>query len=257
MKSIRIIRIIHVNPDANERKQFVKEVAHCPDIQFLGGFTDVSEAFSFISVNDVQLIFLDDKMKQQEFAYLTTVIRDLPVNLVLLLSHKNGALAAFEASAIYCMLKPVTKDKIMLALEVWKYHREKFTLIHPHFEEHFHKLMNKKNTFPKRLYLNTVGKTVVIQLEHLIYITSRDNYSQFMLSDGTIYTSSKNIKNFEDLLKDHPDFVRIHKSHIINKRFVTHLIKGKNNKMYVEMVDGMRLEISANRKEKVLSEIPG
>ncbi len=254
---MKLIRIIHVDSVAKARKTFVREVAFCNGVHFLGGFAEVSEVVSFLRANDVHLVFLDDKMKEPELGYLTSVIRDLPVNLVVLSSHNKGVLAAFEASALYCILKPVTKDKIMRAIDVWKHQKEKFTFTPHRFEEHLYEYMSQKNTFPKRLYLNTVGKTTVLQLEHLIYITSRDNYSQFMLADGAIHSSSRNIKNFADILKEHPDFIRIHKSHVINKRFVTHLIKEKNNKVFVEMIDGMRLEISPNRKEEILNEITG
>ena len=53
----------------------------------------------------------------------------------------------------------------------------------------------------------------------------------------------------EDLLKDF-DFVRIHKSHLINIQYVVKYLKGKGGQ--VEMTDGSVVDVSVNQKASFL-----
>ena len=61
--------------------------------------------------------------------------------------------------------------------------------------------------------------------------------------------SSKNIKEYEDLLSDY-NFFRIHKSYIVNKTEVTRYIRGEGG--YVIMSNKVNLDVSRRRKEEFL-----
>lgn len=63
----------------------------------------------------------------------------------------------------------------------------------------------------------------VIYLEDLVYLKSDKNYTIFKMRDGNTIISSKNLKIFEDELKGIPNFVRPHRSFIVNLDYVNDL----------------------------------
>ena len=71
----------------------------------------------------------------------------------------------------------------------------------------------------------------------------------FYLKGNEKKVSSKNIKEYEDLLSDY-NFFRIHKSYIVNKAEVTRYVRGEGG--YVIMSNKINLDVSRRRKEEFL-----
>ena len=61
---------------------------------------------------------------------------------------------------------------------------------------------------------------------------------------------SKTMKEYEEILGDH-DFLRVHKSHLVNKKFVKHL--DKEGLLWLN--DGSHIIVSRRKKDEVLKEL--
>ena len=88
-----------------------------------------------------------------------------------------------------------------------------------------------------------------VELDNIIYCESQDNYTKFFLVDGSRIMVSKTIKHFEELL-DPDQFFRVHRSNIINLKFIDKYVKGEGG--YVVMKQGNRIPVSRRRKEAFL-----
>ena len=60
---------------------------------------------------------------------------------------------------------------------------------------------------------------------------------------------SKTLKHFDEMLSDF-DFIRTHKSHLVNLQYITKYIKGKGGQ--VRMSDDSYVDVSATRKKELL-----
>jgi two-component system LytT family response regulator len=58
---------------------------------------------------------------------------------------------------------------------------------------------------------------------------------------------SKTMKEYEDILNEH-DFLRVHKSHLVNKKYVKHL----DREGLLWLTDGSHIVVSRRKKEEVL-----
>ena len=61
---------------------------------------------------------------------------------------------------------------------------------------------------------------------------------------------SRTLKDYEDILAEH-DFIRAHKSHLVNKKFVKHFDK----EGLLWLTDGSHIVVSRRKKEEVLKEL--
>ena len=77
------------------------------------------------------------------------------------------------------------------------------------------------------------------------------NYTKFYFSNHHPITTSKTIKEYEEILIPHK-FIRIHKSHLINMEFVSGYVSQTSN---IIMKDGSMIEVSRRRKKEVLDEL--
>ena len=78
------------------------------------------------------------------------------------------------------------------------------------------------------LVISTSIELVRTPSEGVIYITSDGNYSTFMLTSGTTYTIALQLGQVERLLdkqlaRTGSDFIRIGKSLIINRHYITYI----------------------------------
>ena len=71
--------------------------------------------------------------------------------------------------------------------------------------------------------MRVAGKRNMIKLGDILYLKSAKNYTIFKLADGREIISSKTLRIFEEELDEIPNFVRLHRSYIINLEYVKDL----------------------------------
>ncbi len=71
--------------------------------------------------------------------------------------------------------------------------------------------------------MRVAGKRNMIKLNDILYLRSAKNYTIFKLKDGREIISSKTLKIFEEELQGIVNFVRPHRSYIINLDYVDNL----------------------------------
>lgn len=71
--------------------------------------------------------------------------------------------------------------------------------------------------------MRVAGKRNMVKLGDILYLKSAKNYTIFKLADGREIISSKTLRIFEEELDEIANFVRLHRSYIINLEHVTDL----------------------------------
>ena len=102
----------------------------------------------------------------------------------------------------------------------------------------------KNNIFEIR----TIGKTHYIQLDKVLYCEADKAYSLIVLKDHGNIRCSKPLNTICHLLKDEL-FVRIHKSYLVNMRYVREHIWNRNSHV-VLLSSGIQLPLARKRKTK-------
>lgn len=105
---------------------------------------------------------------------------------------------------------------------------------------------------------NNIGKIAIpsseglefIKLKSIIRCEADRSYCIFYLENKTKIVVSKPLKEFEDILLEN-NFLKVHKSHIVNLIHVNKYIKGKSG--YLVMSDDATIPISVRKKDEVLT----
>ena len=85
--------------------------------------------------------------------------------------------------------------------------------------------------------------------EDIVRCEANDNLSNIYLHDGTKRTVCRTLKFYEEVLQAY-DFVRVHKSHLININCVKQYKKGKGGQ--VMLSDGKEVPVSPSKKSNFL-----
>lgn len=255
MHSAPELKTIYVEDEPTYCRMLQDALTTSGGFHYLGDFPSAEEGLDYVRDHDVDLVFIDIELRgERNGLWLADQLKDLPVALVFLTSHTAYALQAFELCALDYLVKPVSATDITGMMERMNAKRST-PLFREQIEELLHFYVSGKPA-PKRLFINVVGEIIVVQLSEVLYLTSVDRYTSIQMADGTKHVSSKHLKVYLDALSGSQDFVRIHRSSVVNKNYVRSIIRdGKLNQYYVQMTNGQKLEMSGLKKNEIIEEL--
>ncbi len=85
----------------------------------------------------------------------------------------------------------------------------------------------------------------------VIRIQAISNYSKLFFSNGKTLVVAKVLKRFEEELAAN-DFIRPHRTHLVNKRFILRYIDSEAGK--IELSNGELIDVSKRRRIRILHE---
>ncbi|MDN5204156.1 LytTR family DNA-binding domain-containing protein [Fulvivirgaceae bacterium BMA10] len=265
MNKIRTI-IVDDEKEAREGLNLLLEADH--DIEIVTTCKNGLEAISAIDELKPDLIFLDIQMPGVNgFEVLNSIsITPLPA-VVFVTAYDQYSLKAFEIHAIDYLLKPFTDERFFSALEFAKQHirnrklenvndQLKNLLAHYKEEIKFDKesaVLNESASgnkiFNDRLIIKADGKIVFVPLGEIIWIEAYDYYIKIHVADR-FYLVRDSMKKMENTLPSN-QFIRIHKSSVINLDYITELVPHFNNEYIVKLSNGKALKVSRSYKDKL------
>ncbi|HAN17544.1 MAG: DNA-binding response regulator [Bacteroidetes bacterium GWC2_33_15] len=220
---------------------------YCPDIYLVADADSVKSGLEIIKKNKPDVVFLDIEMPYGNAFDLLEQVDNIDFDLVFVTAYSNYAIKALNMSASYYILKPISIDELIHAVEKIKSERNSGDIsIHSKILIENIQSVNKQN---HKIVLPQLNGFDVIKVNDIIRCRANDNFTEFYLTNGTRKLISRTLKFYEDILKDF-DFVRVHKSHLINLQYVTRYMKGKGGQ--VEMTDGSVVDVSVNQKAAFL-----
>lgn len=105
---------------------------------------------------------------------------------------------------------------------------------------------------PDTLSIATNKGTIIIKQDELLRLEASGNYTVFYIQNQNPVMASNTMAEFEDKLNA-TNFIRVHKSHIVNLSFVTKYKRGDGGSLTLQ--DGSEIPVSRSRKEELLKKL--
>jgi two-component system LytT family response regulator len=93
-----------------------------------------------------------------------------------------------------------------------------------------------------------------VKINEVVRCESDNNYTLFYLLNKEKILVSKTLKDYEVMLTD-STFYRVHKSHLVNLKFVAKYVPGEGG--YLILEDGSHVDVSRRKKEGLLKILLG
>lgn len=203
------------------------------DIEIIAKCGDGIQAFNILQQKKADLMFLDVKMPGLNGTELLKSLKN-PPKVIFTTAYHDYAVEGFELNALDYLLKPVSFDRFLKAMEK----------VYEHFG--FTARQNiQTGIMPARnqdifLYLKVERKMVKVDVKDILWIESQKDYIKVVLSDKELISKQK-ISILEELLPEE-EFLRIHRSFIISVNKIESFNSSK-----IE-IDGKELPIGRNYK---------
>ncbi len=196
-----------VDDEPLARKLMASHIAKIEGLELIGECGDAVEAGNILRSRKVNLIFLDIQMPEiTGLQFIGTLTH--PPAVILTTAFRDFAPEAFDLNVVDYLLKPISFERVLKAVNKFFDRQSARTTL---AEE-----PSGGETF---IYLKSDRKTYKLRLDDIRYIESLDEYVKVQLADKYLVTR-ENISSLEEKLS-RTLFVRIHRSFIVNVKFVT------------------------------------
>ncbi|WP_016779101.1 LytR/AlgR family response regulator transcription factor [Anaerophaga thermohalophila] len=217
-----------------------------PQISVVGECGNGFEALKSIQENNPDILFLDVQMPKVSGLELLEVLDEVPV-VVFSTAYDQYALKAFEMSAVDYLLKPYSQTRFNQAMEKVMAQLKKGQKTNA--AELLKNHSAASNSLLQRVVVKTGNKMHVIPVNKIRYIEASEDYVM-IYAENSRHLKAQTMRYFEEHLEP-SQFVRIHRSYIVNVSFVERLEPYDKDTYVAIMTEGQRLKISRTGYKKL------
>lgn len=209
----------------------------------------VKEGMELIRKHKPDLVFLDVELPDGTGFELLEKLGKPSFYVVFITAHNKYAETAFRFGALDFLTKPIDPEILADTLaKAGERYQQLFTIEQLQIAlETFYNAQEKK--LPQRIAISTSKGLELIRVDEICYLEAQQNYTDFhLLVNGKkrSVTASLTMKTYELHLEPYAEFMKIHRSHIINLLMVDQFIKGDQ---CVVLRDQSRVPVSKANKD--------
>jgi two-component system, LytTR family, response regulator len=242
------IRVLIVDDEAVARRRLRRLLANEADVVVAGECGDGRTAVHAIARDAPDLVFLDVRMPELDgFEVVQSIAAAERPKIVFVTAFDRYALRAFDVHAVDYLLKPFTRERFHLALGRARERRAERPG-DPRLPALLRDLRSA-HRYPSRVAVRAGDKYVVVNWRDVDWIEAADNYvslhvgpREFLLRDT--------LASIEQQL-DPEQFVRIHRSAIVQLDRVVELRPATHGDVQVKLRNGACLALSRTWRQRV------
>lgn len=185
-----------------------------------------------------ELIFLDIQMPGLTGFEVLQKLEYLPM-VIFTTAYDEYALKAFESNTIDYLLKPISLPKLSKAFDKLENFKQQNS-----WEDRVQNLLKEVIKPASKIAVSVADRIIFIDPEEIYYIKADNKYSEVHLKDKK-YLVSKSLNELEKLLGS--EFIRLHRSNLVNREYITEVIKLSSRKWVAKLSDTAHTELAISR----------
>ena len=225
------IRCMVVDDEPLAIKVLENHIMKVPDLELVSTFDNPISAGHFLQNTSIDLLFLDIQMPEVTgIDFIKNTI--IKPKVILTTAYREYALEGYELDIIDYLLKPISFLRFYKSIN-------KYRAFNTATYDKSKTLENEKKI--DHIFVNSNKKMIRIEFNNILFIDSIKDYVRIHTTSRIIITKDK-ISTF--VLKLPSDFLRVHRSYIINTKKIAALTSKD-----VVLLGDIEIPIGASYKE--------
>lgn len=236
------IRTIIVEDELAARKALSSYIQkYCPQLEIVGMAENGKDGIELIKTANPQLVFLDVEMPFANAFDVLEACGEVNFQTIFVTAFTEYAIKALNMSAAYYLLKPIDIEELILAVTKVAESIQK----EQYFNHNQMVVHNLQHQSEQQLVMPTLDGFDVIPVKDVVRLKGNGNFTNIYTTNQKEFMVCRFLKHFESILPS--NFLRIHKSHIVNTHFIKSYKRGAGG--YLTLLDGSELEVSTSYKD--------
>lgn len=244
-----IYRALIIDDEAPAREKIVRFLERIPrDFHpLMAG--NAREAMDYLSSESFELMFLDIQMPQMNaFEMLQQLGLSKCPPIIFSTAYHQYALQAFEVHAVDYLLKPYDFERFQIAVQRVLSLIDQQKNPNPHLEQLL-KNWHPPDPNPTILWVNKGTKIVPLEVDIIEYLESDGNYVLIHTADHR-YALKQSLGDLQAKL-DNRQFVRIHRSYVVNKRKIREMYPKSHGDLFAVLKSGRKVPVSRRYRDQL------
>lgn len=197
-----MIKCLVVDDEPLAREAIKVYIEKMPELELVDECENALQAMAGLRSKHVDLIFLDIEMPEIDGISFLQMLKNIP-GVIFTTAYRNYAVEAFELDVIDYLLKPISFERFVSAINKYYERTNKPFSVQTEF----------KNETVNYLNVKADRKTYKVDIATIQYIESLKDYVKIVCSDVSIVTHDS-LSNMEAFLSEYA-FIRIHRSFLV------------------------------------------
>jgi len=232
-----MIKCVIIDDEPLARSVVKEYLQSHPEIEVMQECSDGFEGMKAIQQYQPDIIFLDIQMPKINGFEMLDLIDNLP-HVIFTTAFEEYAIKAFEAHAADYLLKPFSQERFDKSIEKLFQQQNSITT-------KTQQILGTASQSPmqaNRIVVKDGSKIKIIPVSQVQYLEAADDYVKIHSKDG-IFLKKKTMQYFEESLLLQ-QFIRIHRSYIINTQLITRIESNEKDGHSVLLNTGVILPVS-------------
>jgi len=204
------VKCVIIDDEEYATKVIESHISQIKNLELVGIYHSAVEAFLELEKKEVDVLFLDIQMPKVSGIKMMEILKNPPLT-VFTTAHREYALEGFELDVLDYLLKPISFARFLKAVN---------KINKALLQNQPQKLANsEKETTRKSIFIRSNRQMIKIYMDKILYIEAIKNHIKINTLEGN-HISLIGISEFHNQL-DHKNFIRIHRSYIVNKKHIS------------------------------------
>ena len=206
------LRVVVIDHDEDCRNILINMLLnHCTDVEVLGGFSSLRQGVDAIEQLSPDLVFVEIHLPIEYGCNIVNYFEKVNFEMVFINAFEQYAVKAFDLGALDYLVKPLNSSRLLKTIARAKVAKEKNSF-------YFNSKLAMKPSLEKikKIIVPEHGKRRIVSTDDIVAIGADGSYSRIYLSGGQVIVLGKNLKYFTEMLATNNNFLRCHRSWLIN-----------------------------------------
>jgi len=237
------IKAVIIEDEMPARELLKAYLAKERDIEIAEECENGFEGIKAIAKHHPDLIFLDVQMPKLTGFEMLELLDEFP-QIIFTTAYDQYAIKAFELNAVDYLMKPFSKERFSQAIEKARKRISDKENSEATVKTLVKKVKEEAGTID-RIFVKTGSRIDVIPVSEIIRIDAQDDYAEIITKNKSYL--KKETMNFLEKNLPRANFIRVHRSSIINSDYMEKIEKYGKESYIVVLKDGSRVNVSKSR----------
>ncbi|TKC05377.1 response regulator [Pedobacter polaris] len=233
-------KTVIIDDELLARQRIKRLLMQYDEIEIIAEAENGDEGLKIIETLKPDLIFLDIEMPVLNGFEMLAKLKHQP-KVVFTTAYDQYAIKAFEEGSIDYLLKPIEIERLEKTIKKLK--QTNLVSAQVPIEELLRQIQGKKSI--KTLTVKLGDKILLIKLDDIVHIQAEDKYVFLHTVDDKKHLTDFTLSTLEEKLPE--EFLRIHRSEIINTEYIKEIRKGFNGALIFVLNNQTETRVTSSR----------
>lgn len=240
------------SPAREELRYLLENASENLSVQVVGEATNGEEALVLLRSLDYDLVFLDIRMPGLSGLEVAEQLRDLPKQprVIFTTAYPDHAVEAFDLAAADYLVKPFDAERLLRAVDRALGSGSSSQTPEAGNSDDAEaaaaaESVGRDRDRLVRIPVQRDGRTVLIEGDAIVYAAASRGYSSLKLAEDKVLVSFS-LNELERRLHGH--FCRVHRSYLVNLKYVRELVPDFRGHLALVMNDRQRSRVEVSRR---------